>query len=548
MRCPGPRHFLTRAYLKRLASVFSALTVLSLPGCGKETPELDRLSFGLESEVERLDPLSVRNPKTLLVSAQIYEGLLGLDGAGNVTPALAEGWQSADNRVWTFRLRKNARFHQSPLFGPEKSRSVTAHDAAWSYTAFCGAGAYGAFVLADIVEGCADYGAGKAPSVSGLRVLDDYALQISLIRPEAAFPNRITTAWMAIFPKESSDQKNRERWGLDAAVGTGPFTLESRTDSEVVLTANRYYWDDARRPKLKQIVFRVIKNDQVRLAELEKGRVDMMQLPGTLLPEVLDRDGSVRPRFSKSLQVSAAKTFNAHVLGFNIRKIGDVNLRRAISHGVDRRAIVAKLLYGKADVTGGIVPPGLQGFVPAIAVGELFDQRLAREALRRSSYKGEEIELVVHDQANSEQIGQIVQGQLKPLGIRLRLTKVDFNSAIGKMIKGESPMFSMVFDFGFSSPDLILLMHFHSAKRPVPNFWQYANAAIDKRLDALHAISEPDRRAQLSAEVERDIMADAPGVFLFRQHDLTIFSRRFTDLVVNGHGHFQLERIHLITP
>lgn len=514
-----------------------------LVGCSRDPTGGGQMNVGVESEFERLDPLVLRNPKTLLISAQIFEGLLGLDGAGNIVPRLAEKWDTRDGKVWTFMLRKNARFHDSWIFGERRSRVVRASDVAWSYTAYCGPQAYGAFVLADIVEGCGAYSAGKAKSVSGLRVVDESTLEIELVRPEYAFLHRITAPWLSIFPREAAGKGVKDRWGLDTVVGTGPYRLQSRSATDMALVANPEYWDASRRPAIRSLNYRVIVNDQLRLAEFAQQRIDLMQVPGALTAEIFERDGTLKGDLAKTANIQVAKTFNSHVLGFNMERVSDANLRRAISLAVDRRAIVASLLYGKADVTGGIVPPGLQGYVPPFATADLYAVERAKEALGKSSYKGEELELVVHDQANSEQIGLVVQQQLKSIGVRVRLTKVDYASAINKMVKGESPIFSMNFEFGFSSPDLILLMHFHSKKRPVPNFWQFSRPEIDARLDGLSSLVDPAVRSKASAEIEAAIMRDAPGVFMFRQHNLILLSRKFSNLVVNGHGHFQLEGI-----
>ena len=311
-----------------LRAAFALLgTVLCIAGlfvgCSREPTGGGQLNVGVESEFERLDPLVLRNPKTLLISAQIFEGLLGLDGAGNIVPGLAEKWDTRDGKVWTFALRKNARFHDSWIFGERRSRKVRASDVAWSYTAYCGPGAYGAFVLADIVEGCGGYSAGKAKSVSGLRVVDESTLEIQLVRPEYAFLHRITAPWLSIFPREAAGAGVKDRWGLDTVVGTGPYRLQSRSATDMALVANPEYWDASRRPAIRSLHYRVIVNDQLRLAEFAQQRIDLMQVPGALTAEILERDGTLKGDLAKTANIQVAKTFNSHVLGFNMERVPD---------------------------------------------------------------------------------------------------------------------------------------------------------------------------------------------------------------------------------
>lgn len=526
--------------------MFLALAcVVFLGACTESTStKTSQLIIGIESEPERLDPLTMKSPKTFILSWQIYEGLLGLDSVGNVAPRLAERWESEDNQTWIFHLRDNVFFHESPLFGEDnKSRRVTASDVLWSYTAFCSPTAYASFLLTDSIKGCVAYNGGKAKSVEGLKVINERTFQITLIKPDPFFLNRLTTAWIAIFPKEASGVLFKDEWGLRMAVGTGPYRLESRSDSEIVLIQNSKYWDNSRLPKVNKLVYRVLKNDQIRLAELNKGNIDLMAVPSALFPEVLKVDGQLKQNYVQNFQTLTYETFNTHMLGINMNIVTDVHLRRAMYYGTDRSTIVKNLLYGYADVTGGTIPPGMRGYNPPYDVAKLYDPERAKKELSQSDYKGEAVEVFVHELANSEQIGQIFQSQMKKLGINIKLTKLDFNGVIGRIVKGEAPMFGMFLEYVFSSPEPVLQNMFTSAKRPVPNFWQYSNANVDREIEALRTISDNAEANRRSATIEKEIMQDVPAIFLYREKYVVMYSKKFTDLSINRHGHFQFEGV-----
>ena len=522
--------------------------LFALGACSKEAPPIEQLVVGIDADPERFDPLTMKNPKNFIVSWQIYEGLIGLDDAGHIAPAIAERWDTADNITWRFQLRKDASFHASELFGvPARPRPVTAQDVVASYTAFCSASAYPAFLLTDSIKGCADYNSGKAQSVEGLRVVGDSTVEVTLLQSEPFFLNRLTTAWIAIFPKEAMDAKYKDTWGLTFAVGTGPFRLISRNDNEIVLERNPDYWNKARSPTPAKLVFRIIKNDQIRLAELSKGSVDMMVLPPSLFPSVLERSGALKSDYAAKFHSKTYSTYNSHMIGMNLNLIQDIHLRRAMYYGVDRAQIVQTLLYGRADVTGGTVPPGVNGYTPPFDPSELYNPTLAREELGKSNYKGTSIELLVHEQAASEQIGQLFQDQMKTLGINIQLVKLDFNSVIGRMVKGDAPMFSMFLDYVFSSPEPILINLFSSAKRPVPNFWQFSDATVDADMGALRQL-KGESSVRKSAEIEQRIMGQVPAIFLFRLKGEVIYSNRIEEILINPHGHFQFATIKLRSP
>ena len=503
------------------------------------------LTIGLEIEPDRLSPLVAKNPKTFIILMQIFEGLLTLDEKGQIKPGIAESWSTADGgKTWLFKIRGNASFHDSEIFGEARTRPITVDDTVWSFNKICAPGTYASFVLADVIVGCADHNAGKAASVAGVAAKDASTLQITLVKPELFFPFRLTTGWMAVMPKELDAPENKDRWGLSIAVGSGPYRLVRNTDTDIVLEANDKYWDATRRPSIKSLHYRVIKSDQIRFGELEKGGIDFMAVPTAMMPSFIDGPRKPKASITDRFTLAEAPTFNSHFIGFNLNLLTDVHLRRAMYFGVNRQELVDKLLYGYGDVTGGTVPPGINGYRPQFAVDKLFDQQRAKDELSKSAYKGEEIELLVHDQAGSEQIGQVLQSQLAAVGVKIRLTKLDMNGVIARILKGDAPAFSMFIEYVFSSAEPIMLNMFPTSKRPIPNFWQYSNAEVDASLEELRGLAA-DKSLGRAAEIEARIMQDAPGLFLFRQVNLYAHAKRLSNVNINGHGHVMLERATL---
>jgi ABC-type transport system substrate-binding protein len=508
-----------------------------------DVPAPTELVVGIDTEPERLDPLTIKSPRTFIVSWQIYEGLFGLDQRGQITPIVAESWTTDDYQTWRVVLRKDVRFHPSPLFGsPTATRPVDSADVVASYTEFCSARAYPTFILTDSLRGCAEYNQGKAAAVDGITAVDEHTVEFRLLKPEPFFLNRLTTAWIAIFPREVLDPKYSDSWGLEFAIGTGPYRLVRRSETEVVLDSNVDYWDAASQPQVPKLVFRVIKSDSIRLAELKKGRIDMMILPPLLYPSALAAEGELKRELKDGFASVNFSTFNTHMIGFNLTRVPDVHLRRAMNFAVNRQDIRQTLLYGHADMTSGPVPPGMNSFLPNTDPASLYDPAAARRELALSSYKGEPLEMLVHQLANSEQIGQLFQSQMKAIGINIQLTKVDFNSAIARIIKGDSPLFSMFFDYVVSSPEPILIDLFSASKRPVPNVFQLAVPSVDAELEALR-FAPPGTSIRRCAVIEDEIMALVPGIFLYRQREVVLLSKRFAGLSINPHGHFLLSAV-----
>lgn len=499
------------------------------------------LIIGLETSAERLIPIAIKSPQTFPVSMQIYEGLFDVDEKGNVIPRIIEKWETKDCRTWTFHVRKGVRFHRSPLF-KNGTRELTAKDVLYSLTRFCSAESYSSFLVLDYLEGAREYNQGKADTVRGLEVIGSHTLRVKLIKPVPFFINHISTPVLAVFPQELDQKEYAGKAGLTLAVGTGPYVFKSMTDTEIVLEKNPHYWNRKTVPQVDRIVFRVIKHDQTRLASLIRGNIDLMVLPSSLYSSVFNRDGLLADRFSANYQVKSVATFNSYLIGINNKAISDPNLRRAMFWATDRAQMVTSILYGHADVAPGTVPPGINGYAPPFR-NSSFDLTKARGYLARSSYKGEPIELLVHDLANSEQIGQIFQAQMAKIGITITLNKMDYGSVIGRMVKGESRLFSMFFEYAFSSPEPILINLFSTAKIPVPNFFQFSDPSVDAMLADLYKLSGSRKSVMRCAEIEAKIMKEAPAIFLYRQKYLILHSRNLTGLEVSGNNHYFLEKV-----
>lgn len=525
---------------KFLIAMFIPLLILS--ACQKETVEPLQLIIGQASEPGRLNPLLIKSPETFFVAWQLYEGLLGLDSKGQIIPKIAESWETEDFRIWTFKIRKGVHFHSSEIFGvPSTSREVTARDVYYSYTRFCSPEAYPSFLLADSVKGFSEFSKGEADSVEGFRVIDDFTFQIELVEPERFFLNRISSPWLSIFPMEAEKDVYKDRWGLDLVIGTGPFVLKTNTKNEIILKKNTDYWDTTNRPNVDEVIVKVIKNDQIRFANLEKGLINMMAVPSQMFSTVFDSNGTPLTKYESQFGFTALKTFNCHFIGINLNAITDVHLRRAMNIGTNRDEMINTILSGNAEPLGGVTPPGMNGYQSPFETRS--DLVRAKQEMAKSSYDGREISLLVHELADSELIGQLFQKQMSDIGINIRLEKQNFNSIISRMIKGETELFSSFAEIAFSSPEPLLINLFSSKKIPVPNFWHYSDPSIDQRLEDLKTISDKNTSIRQAELIEKEIMEACPAIFLYQQKQVYMYSKKFQGVKINGHGHFMLEDI-----
>lgn len=516
------------------------LTLGFVSACGTNTQKTEsgNLTYAIENDIISLDPNKIIEIFSFQVMSEIFEGLIELDANNKVQPLIAESWtNSADFKTWRFKIRKGVRFHKDSCFGAAGTREVTAEDARYSFQRTLQKDAIQYFVLADVIAGGEDFHTGKAKSVSGLRVIDGQTLEIELTRPEPFFIYRIVSRWFSVVPKEACEL-GPDVFGRTKAVGTGPFTLQSRSDSEVLLTKNPDYWRTIP-GNLKQVSFRVIKNEQIRLSEMINGHVAMTRVPLSAIPGVVKSADAqnvvLKEPFSSRCEVREFPTYNSHFLGFNCQKL-DLHLRRAISFAINRQELIANVTHGTGILATGTVPNGLLGYKPPYSK-DIFDLAKAKQELKLSKHDlAKPIVIVVHDQSSSEQSGQLIQHQLGQIGLKVELRKLAFNAAIDQIIKGDAEAFIAAFEYVVSAPEPILTDVFLSSKIPVPNLWHYRNPVIDKRLMQLLSTPGIERSNALAASIEKQVIDEAPAAFLFQLRNLVMYQKNLTDVKVNGNN------------
>ena len=525
--------------------IFFGLFLLLL-SCGGD-PETDNnlhrfenIVVPIENDIQTLDPSQLSDPYTSRIVWQIYQGLVGLSNEGKPIPVLAESWKSSNNfRKWTFRIRPNVYFHENEAFREErKTRSITSNDVLYSYTRF--AKGFGSFIFSNLVVGLDDYLSGATNSISGFRATDKHTFEINLTRPDPSFIYRITSPYLCIMPREVIEAFPVE-FGRTIAVGTGPFKIHNHTASQIVLERDKNYWDNTS-SDLKKVTFKVEKNQQIRVAQFEKGVFDLMDIPIPIKSKFLN-DKTLLPRWESDYYIYQKMTFNVHYLGFDLKMVADTHLRRAISMAINKHPIVENLLGGFAVPASELVPPGLQGFNAPMAIG--YDPSQARIELGKSQYKGRTLELLVSDTPNHEPIAQLIQSQLDEIGIKVKLNRVDLNTLISRLFSENRPeMFIAFSEWVYSAPELILESYI-SNKYPNPNLTGYNNPEVDKLMGQALATDDRTTINDVCEKVSYLVGNDAPLIPLYHLTKTIIIRKKYKNFSINGHQYWNFSEIKM---
>jgi ABC-type transport system substrate-binding protein len=516
--------------MKKSVIVILAITVVAgiaffaFRDTGK--PSHDRpLVIGFENDVPTFDPLALGNVFALRVGSQVFEGLTRLDENNRIVGGVAESWVSSpDFKTWTFKLRDGVKFHPHPAL-QESARAVTAEDIVYSFTRMLSKDAVPAGPLASVLKGAKEYQDGSAKSVSGLRVVSPKEIEFTLIRADALFPGRIASPAYGIVSKAVVEAAGKS-FGQSVAVGTGPFQFVERRGNDLVLKRFKEYWGGGK--GVDSVVFRTVKEDAVRLAEIKAGRLSAAYATAPMLDGLVERTGDtlrVKESEAKNIAIQAYPVFNTYFLAFNYPKV-DPDLRHAIAYALNRDEIIAAAFPVSGIPAAGPIPLACAGYQTQVKNTRNLEAAKASLDAYKAKHPGvtPKIKLLTCEVAQSIPTGEVIQSQLKPLGIEVDLVQQSFNAVIGSIQKGDFESLVIFFEYQYSLPQLILENFFTSPAVPLPNVFYYQKPENDAAVAALFSTGEEKASLDQAAAVEKAIVDDAPGVFLFQTKQVILLS------------------------
>ncbi len=449
-----------------------------------------------------LDPILTTLTATQMVNMLIFDGLVRLNGAtGKIEPAIAKSWEVKNNgKTYIFHLRKGVKFHNG--------REVKAADFKYSFERIKPENRAPHTFLIDGIVGAKEYLDKKTDHIKGIKVLDDYTLEIDLKDIDVTFLNKLG-AWvdMSVVPKEEVEKLGRE-FG-NKPCGTGPFKLEKWVkDSEVVLVANKDYFMG--RPYLDKIIFKVMPEASARELAFDSKRLDMM-----VLTDVQYKKYTRHPIYKKHL-IEVAELYTRHI-GFNLDwgPLKNKKVRKAINYAIDKETIIKKLLNNKAFPAVGVLPSSMGAFNKNLK-GYEYNPEKAKELLKEAGYEnGFEVEILTKSGPPAWGLPTVeaVMTYLNKVGIKLKPKLVE-GGTLGQEVGNRNFQMYIWSVGGESSPLNYLYTYFHSKNiGPAGNFCGYNNPKVDALLDAAKKEVDPEKRVKLIREAEEIIVDDAPWWF-----------------------------------
>ncbi len=413
------------------------------PGPGQEAPALPPFTLAFYPDYS-IHPALAANRANLALSPLLYEGLFTVDGAFQPVPVLCRSWSvSEDGLVWTFLLRQGVTFSDgTPLTGTLAARALN--------TALGRGSRY---------EGRISY----LRSVTGT----EEAVTVTLYQPNGALPALLDIP-LAL------DDSGRP-------LGTGQYVLDEPAEGTPALHARSDWWAGQPAPVHTIRLFSIQQAGDL-IAAFDSGDVTLLDV---------DLTGTNSLGYSGSYEVWDYSTSDLIYLGFNTKKgwCRDVNVRRAVSRGIDRQSI-AQIPYASHAAASSLpVHPSSPLSDSELQAAAAYDPDFLARFLQSASLPAKPLVLLVNTENRAKvSTAEYVAYQLQAVGLEAEVKKLPWDDFTAALEKGEFDLYvgEVLLPADFDPSALL-------SSSGALNYGRWEDSRTDQLLYALRCAREEDR-------------------------------------------------------
>ena len=487
----------------------------------------------LFSDPPTLDPALTSDTSSAFVVIEVFSGLVTIDADLNIVPDIATRWDlSNDERTFTFHLRNDVKFHDG--------KPVTAHDFKFSMeraldpaTESTVADLY----LNDIVGASAKL-KGTANSVSGIRVLDDYTLEITIDAPKPYFLAKLT--YSTAFVVDQENVESGPDW-TSRPNGTGAFRLaEWEIGERIRLERNDLYYKEPAHLDAVNLLL----SGGVGMTMYENNEIDFTGVGLADIDRVLDPTEEI----NRDLQITPPD-YSVSYFGLNTQMapFDDINVRKALALAINKELIAEAVLSNLVVPAYGILPPGFPGHNQNLQ-GIRFDIEEAMRTLAESSYgRGDpaiaeqlmQADTALDDEsriAALSEASRLAAAKLPTiilsvpggggavgldtevvlaiwhelLGVNVEVQQSEFATFLNDVDRRRYQMFTLGWVADYPDPQNFLDILFHSES--ANNHTGFTNPEVDRLLEQARTEKDVETRISLYQQAEQLIVNDVPWI------------------------------------
>lgn len=448
------------------------------------------------SDATSLDPQFITNiPSANFIYQKVYENLVTFDENMEIIPNLASDWNQIDDVTWEFTLEEGITFHDGEPFNADAVKITLDR-------------------LLDPETGSPQRE--KVSMIEEVKVIDDTTVQLILSEPYAPILSILASQEASILSPKSIQEDPDSL--SDTPVGTGPFVFESwNSGQSITLSKNESYWGEP--AKVDEVVFEIIPEDSTRLAMIETGEAHISDnIPVTELDRIENSD---------SLILNRTEGLAVEYIGFNNREapFDNIDLRKAVSHAIEREAIINGVYNDIGTLATSAMSPNVFGFSENVEAYE-YNINEAKKFLEDSGFDvNTELTLVTSDRKERVSMAEVIQSQLKGIGLNVNIQVLEYGAYIETMDSGEFDMFIGGWGNATGDGDYNQYNLFHTNSFGSPgNHFYYSNPEVDELIEEARKESDNQRRLEIYEQTQTIELEDAAYVPIRNYEHLAVSS------------------------
>ena len=472
---------------------------------GVQLAEKQTLVRNNGAEVQSLDPHKIEGVPESNVNRDLFEGLLVTDVDGHPAPGVAEKWENKDFKVWTFHLRKDAKWSDGT--------PVTAEDFIYSWQRLANpntASPYASYLQYGHIANIDDIIAGKKPVTDlGVKAIDANTFEVTLSEPVPYFYKLLVHPSVSPVPK-SAVEKFGEKWTQPANIVTnGAYKLKDWVVNErMVLERNPQYWDNAK-TVINQVTYLPISSEVTDVNRYRSGEIDMTynNMPIELFQKL-------KKEIPKEVHVDPYLCTYYYEINNQKAPFTDVRVRTALKLALDRDIIVNKV-KNQGDLPAySYTPPYTDGM--KLVEPEWFKwsqekrNEEAKKLLAEAGYTADKpltFNLLYNTSDLHKKLAIAVASIWKKnLGVNVKLENQEWKTFLDTRHQGTFDVARAGWCADYNEPTSFLNTMLSDSSN---NTAHYKSPAFDKIIAETLTVSDDAQRAELYAKSEEQLDKDS---------------------------------------
>ncbi|GAA4665429.1 ABC transporter substrate-binding protein [Bartonella pachyuromydis] len=526
-----------RKILKGSTSFVSAVLIVGMfaQQVSAKTP-VDTLVMGWNIDgINTFDPAQLNDVYANEIVLNVCDNLVdtAIDDPAKIIPSLATHWDVSggdQSTVLTFHLRDGLEF--------DDGRPANAHDLVWGMKRIIKLKMANAAIFNE-------YGITEQNVDSALQAPDEKTVVMKFDKPypaELILNNIVASRATALLDRETimKHEKNGDmgnRYLASHAACVGPYQLASwRPGEAILLRASANYWGEA--PKLKKILIRHVAETGTQRLLLQKHDIDVAR---DLRPEDLaDLQEKTDIKVERVLEPSMM------YWGFNTTNpiFANEKVRLAMRYLIDYEALEKSLLKGVGVPRASFIPLGNFGALDE-KEGQPFklDLQKAKQLLTEAGYsKGFEVNFLIGSSHYALPIAQSIQDNAAKVGVHLKIERLAGTQVFSKLYARAFDTIFVGWNNDSADPHSMASRLVYNpdnrfeAKNTAYPSWQhgYLDAAMNEKVEAALFQKDPQKRAQIYADLQRELMQKGPYAFIFQKYSVVAMTPSIKKWVWNS--------------